>query len=89
MLLFDAFSEKDSHLNVAEYWRIEKMNEILTNFATFPRKKMIVMTIDEKIKHSAATVCYLCGEKFSPEDKNFKKIKDHCHYTGNIKAQLI
>ena len=30
---------------------------------------MSAMTNDEKMEHSADTVCYLCGEKVNPEDK--------------------
>ena len=35
------------------------------------------MAIDEKMEQSAATVCYLCGEKINREKKVFKKVKDH------------
>ena len=32
--------------------------------------------------NTAATVCCLCGEKFNWEDKNFRKVRNHCHYAG-------
>ena len=68
---------------------VKKMNEILTNFETFLRKKMLAMTNDEKMKHHAAAVCYLWTEKFNREDKNFVKVKDHSHYTGHIQFLFI
>lgn len=41
---------------------IKKMDEFLSNFVTFPRQKMISIIHDEKRKHNAATVGYLCSE---------------------------
>ena len=35
-----------------------------------------------KMEHNAATVCYLYSEKFNSEDRIFRKVRDHCHYTG-------
>lgn len=50
---------------------------------------MVAMTIDEKVEHNVATVFYLCSEKYNQKDISFVKINDHCHYTKNIKVQLI
>ena len=52
---------------------VERMDEILTNFATFERTKILSMTDGEKMEHSAATGCYICDEKFNQKD--FKKSK--------------
>ena len=41
---------------------------------------------DEKFEHSVTTVCYLCSEKFNQEDKNFRKVRDRCHYTEKYGA---
>ena len=43
---------------------------------------MLPMTNDDKMQHSAATICYLCGEKFNWEDENFRKVRDYCHNAG-------
>ena len=69
---------------------VEKMDKNLTNFGIFLRKHMLAMTNDEKIKHSAATICYLPAEKVN-QDKNHRKVKDHCYYTGKYRdpAHLI
>ena len=61
---------------------VEKMDEIVTDFATFLWKKMLAMMNDKKMEHRATTVCHLCCEKFNQKGKNFAKVKDHCHYTG-------
>ena len=69
---------------------VEKMDKNLTNFGIFLRKHMLALTNDEKIKHSAATICYLPAEKVN-QDKNHRKVKDHCYYTGKYRgpAHLI
>ena len=48
--------------NIVWMFFIKKMDEISSNFVTFPRQQMISMVHDEKRKRNAATVCYLCSE---------------------------
>ena len=52
------------------------MDKTLTNFISW--KRAISIAIDEKMEHSAAPVCYLCGEKIKREKKVFREVKDHC-----------
>ena len=38
--------------------------------------------------HQDARVCYICGKRFLKKfanDKNYRKIRDHCHYKGKYK----
>ena len=44
---------------------------------------MILLPIEEKIYHNEQEICYICKKKF--DEKNYK-VRDHCHYTGNIGA---
>ena len=69
---------------------VEKMDKNLTNFGIFLRKHMLSMTNDEKIKHSAAAICYLPAENVN-QDKNHRKVWDHCYYTIKYRgpARLI
>ena len=51
------------------------------------KKDTIPLTDDQKIKHEKSKRCYLCNEYFNTDKqskyyKNYKKIRDHCHYTG-------
>ena len=51
----------------------------------------IVLTEDEKILHQNAEECYFCRRSFntnqkSIHDHNFKKVKDHCYYTGKYRG---
>ena len=44
------------------------------------------MTDDQKKKHEEARVCYLHTKKIIKFSKKLKKVKDHCHYTGNYQV---
>ena len=51
------------------------------------KKAMIPLTDDQKIKHEKSKRCYLCNQssnsdKQSKYYKSYKKVRDHCHYTG-------
>ena len=50
-------------------------------------KPMLPLTNDEKTKHKESKRCYLCNQSFNIDKqsiycKNYKKVRDHCHYTG-------
>ena len=51
------------------------------------KKPMIPLTDDERIKHKESKRCYLCDQSFNTNRTskyymNYKKVRDHCHYTG-------
>ena len=45
---------------------------------------MILLTTDEWEFHNKVEVCYICKKGFTTYDSNkeYDKVKDHCHYTG-------
>ena len=55
------------------------------NIIDFEKKKMLPLTKRELKSHQYAEVCYICGnifpKKFS-NDKNYRKVTDHCQCTG-------
>ena len=55
------------------------------------KKKMIPLTDDEKIKHEESKRCYLCDQSFNTNKEskyymNYKKVRDHCHYTSRYRG---
>ena len=51
------------------------------------KKSMIPLTDDGEIKHKEGKHCYICNQSFNTNQKskhyqNYKKGRDHCHYTG-------
>ena len=51
-------------------------------------KEMIPLTKEEKNWHNIQKVCYICKRIFKTGDgnKNYHKVRDHCHYTGKYRG---
>ena len=63
---------------------LKKMANIIINT---PQKPMIKLTDNEKEQHKNSKRCFLCNKGFScsresEHYKNYKKVRDHDHYTG-------
>ena len=51
------------------------------------KEEMKPLTNNEKLKHEECEKCHICDRTFNTNKKskyyqNFKKVRDHCHYTG-------
>ena len=60
-----------------------------TNIINFDKKKMLPLTKKELKLHQDATACYICGKTFLKKfakDKNYKKVRDHYHFTGKYRG---
>ena len=55
--------------------------------------KMLYIIYEENVtvnkkqlkSHHSETACYICGKRFPKKfakDKNYQKVRDHCHFTG-------
>ena len=55
----------------------------------FKKKKMLPLTKEELKSHQDAKVCYICGKRILKKfakDKNYRKVRDHCHYTSKYRG---
>ena len=55
----------------------------------FKKKKMRLLTKEQQESYENAKICYICQEKFENKylkDKKFRKVRDHCHYTGEYRG---
>ena len=53
---------------------------------------MNLLTKEQQETYENAKICYICTEKFENKyvkDEKYCKVKDHCHYTGEIKVLRI
>ena len=57
-----------------------------TKIINYEKKKMIPLTIKEKIHHSEQEICYIYKKEFDKNDKKNYKVRDHCHYTGQYRG---
>ena len=56
-----------------------------------PQKPMTPLTDEENRKHEESNHCHICNEEFCQNKKDeeyheYKKVRDHCHYTGNYRG---
>ena len=59
------------------------LREHATKIINYEKKKMIPLTIEEKISHNEQEICYICKKEF---DKKNYKVRDHCHYTDKYRG---
>ena len=57
-----------------------------TKIINYEKKKMIPLTIKEKIRYNEQEICYICKKEFDKNDKKNYKVRDHCHYTGKYRG---
>ena len=63
----------------------ESLREHAMKIINFKKKKMKLLTKERQESYENAKICYICKEKFENEylkDKRYRKVRDHCHYTG-------
>ena len=56
---------------------------------SFKKKKMKLVTKEQQESYENAKICYICKEKFENKyvkDKKYRKVRDHCHYTGEYEC---
>ena len=67
----------------------ESLREHAKTRTDFEKKKMFTLTKKELKSHKDVTECYICGKKIIKrfaKDKNHRKVRDHCHYTGKYRG---
>ena len=50
---------------------------------------MLPLTKKELKLHKNVSECYICGQRFLKKfanDKNYWKVRDHCHFTGKYRG---
>ena len=60
------------------------------NYNWLWKKKLLLRTEELKL-YQDAKVCYICNNKKKiqkkfTKDKNYQKVRDHCHCTDNIET---
>ena len=47
---------------------------------------MIALTEEEKESHENQQLCHICDKEFYIDNKEMRKVRDHCHYTGKYRG---
>ena len=83
----------DESKNKINYYRgddcMKKFCKDLTKHATkiinYEKKKMILLTREEKTCYSKQKICYICKKEFNNNDKK-QQVKNNCHYTSKYRG---
>ena len=65
------------------------LREHAKNIIDFEKEKMSPLTKEELKSHHNAKVCYICGKRLLKKfanDKNYRKVRGHCHFTGKYRC---
>ena len=46
----------------------------------------MIITDKEREQYKKETRCWICKGEFDNDDKNNKKVRDHCHFTGRYRG---
>ena len=57
-----------------------------TKIINYEKKKMMPLTVEEKIHYNEQEICYICKKEFDKNNKKHYKVRDHCHYTGKYRG---
>ena len=96
MFIRCSFDKKENKLN---YYRgkdcieklCKKLKESANEIISREKKEMIPLIHEKNNFYNEHEICYISKDKFcmdkdDKDDINRKKVKDHCHYTGNFRG---
>ena len=64
----------------------EFSREYAMKTSSFEKKKMKLLTEEQKESYENSKICYIYKEEL--EDKKYCKVRDHCHYTGEYRGAV-
>ena len=62
------------------------LREHATKIINYEKKKMIPLTIKEKIHYNEQEICYIYKKEFDESNKKHYKVRNNCHYTGKYRG---
>ena len=78
-MVYRGLDANEHFLNAIEDEEI-KINKI------FNKPKDIIMTETDNKKFKESKQCWICEKTFFDGDKNYRKVHDHCHFTGKYRG---
>ena len=84
----------DKTKNKLDYYRgkdcmktfCKDLREHAMRIINYEKKKMIPLTIKEKIHYNEQEICCICKKEFNKNVEKTYKVRDHCHYTGKYRG---
>ena len=70
---------------------LESLEEHALEIINFKNKKMKFLITEQQKSYQNAKIWYICQEKWENKymrDKKYRKVRDHCHYTGECRGAV-
>ncbi|XP_020608918.1 uncharacterized protein LOC110047502 [Orbicella faveolata] len=85
---FVKYTKKAADEDIPQLFIESLEKDIKDIYKRFKFPKKMVMTKKDKIDFVEATRCHICEEEIleDADDKNYKKVRDHCHLTGKYRG---
>ena len=87
-VLYRAKNEND---DVAQIF-VEKLEGVIKEiYKIYDKPKKMIYTRKDKEKFLESKECWICKKEFdtNPKNENYKKVRDHCHFTEYSEEQPI
>ena len=71
------------------------LREKAIKIINYEKKKEIILTNEEEESYQNQEVCYICEKEFFTDENNkkefksYRKVRDHCHYTGKYRGAAL
>ena len=64
----------------------DDLKEHVTRITNYEMKQMDILTEkEEEESYKNQELCYICEKEFCTDNKEMRKVRDHCHYTGKYR----
>ena len=86
---FDKSENKQTYYRVRDCMKkfCDDLKEHVTRITNYEMKPMDPLTEEEKESYKNQKLCHICEKEFCIDNnKEMRKIRDHCHYTGNYRG---
>ena len=70
----------------------ESLRKHTRNVINFKKKKRKLLTKEQQESYKNTKICYICEENFENkyvEEKKYRKVRDHSHYTEEYKVAAL
>ena len=64
----------------------DDLNEHVTRVTNYEMKPMNPLIEEEKESYKNQKLCHICEKEFCTDNKEMRKVRDHCHYTGKYRG---
>ena len=64
------------------------LKEHVTRIVNYEMKPMMALTEEEKESYKSQELCHICEKEFCTNNKEIRKVKDHCHYIGKYRGAV-